>query len=234
MSQEIFYRHKKNILEFAFHEDGKIRLSLSESRGQGPLAFYQETEVAIERIDGLVREINHYLNKINLLKNEDQYLLSELQKSCQLLYNELLSQEIKVRLQNTSINNLELILDEQLVHIPWELLFDGQKFLCEQFSIGRQVRTKGSKIIDHSSIIQPKSPLNMLIIADPTEDLEVAWKEGVKIYEKFQQKKDLIRITLQSADQVDLDFVKKNLWDYDLVHYASHAEYNPIQPRRLN
>ena len=232
MNQENFSQQKKNILEFTFLDDGKIRLSLSESRGQGPLAFYQETEVAIERIDGLVREINGYLNKINGLKNQDQSLLSELQKTCQLLYNELLSQEIKGRLQNTTLNNLELILDEHLVHIPWELLFDGQKFFCEQFSIGRQVRTKGSKIIHHSLITQIKLPLKMLIIADPTEDLEVAWQEGAKIYEKFQQKQDLIRITLQSADQVDLDFVKKNLWDYDLVHYAGHADYNPLQPQQ--
>jgi len=146
MNAKILNQEKKNILELAYLEDGKIRLSLSESHGQGPIAFYQETEIAIEKIDGLVREIIYYLNRINILKNPDQHLLRELKKSCQLLYNELLSQEIKIRLQNTQLKNLELIVDEQLVHIPWELLFDGQKFLCEQFSMGRQVRTKGSKI----------------------------------------------------------------------------------------
>ena len=224
-------QEKKNILELAYLEEGKVRLSLSESHGPGPIAFYQETEIAIEKIDGLVQEINRYLNKINVLKNPDQHLLTELQKSCQMLYHELLSREIKERLQNTPLKNLELILDEQLVHIPWELLFDGQRFLCEQFSMGRQVRTRGSKIIHHSSG-QPKTQLNMLIIADPTEDLEIAWREGVKIYEEFQKKENLVRIVLQSSDQVDLDFVKKNLWDYDLIHYAGHADYDPARPNK--
>ncbi|MGA1868348.1 MAG: CHAT domain-containing protein [bacterium] len=220
---------RKNILELVYHEEGKIRLSLYESHGEGPISFYQESEIAIEKIDGLVLEIIRYLNKINLFKNPDQHLLTELQKSCQLLYNELLSQEIKLQLQNTSLKDLELILDEQLVHIPWELLFDGQKFLCEQFNMGRQVRTKGDKVI-RSDKDEPKSQLSMLIIADPTEDLEIAWREGVRIYEEFQQKEDLVKIMLQTSDQVDLDFIKKNLWDYDLVHYAGHADYNSHQP----
>jgi CHAT domain-containing protein len=230
MNIRISEQDKKNILELAYLENGKIRLSLSESHGQGPIAFYQENEIAIEKVDGSVREIIYYLNKINILKNPGQHLLIELQKSCQLLFNELLSQEIKIRLQNTPLKNLELIIDEQLVHIPWELLFDGQRFLCEQFSMGRQVRTKGNKIVSHSDAIQPKSELSMLIIADPTEDLDVAWKEGISIYEEFQRKEDMVKIILQSSDQVDLDFVKKNIWDYDLVHYAGHAEYDPSKP----
>ncbi|MGA1842605.1 MAG: CHAT domain-containing protein [bacterium] len=221
---------KKNILELAYLENGKIRLSLSESHGQGPIAFYQENEIAIEKVDGSVREIIYYLNKINILKNPNQHFLIELQKSCQLLFNELLSQEIKVRLQNTPLKNLELIVDEQLVHIPWELLFDGQRFLCEQFSMGRQVRTRGNEIVHPSHAKQPKSQLSMLIIADPTEDLDVAWKEGISIYEEFQRREDMVKIILQSSDQVDLDFVKKNIWDYDLVHYAGHAEYDPGKP----
>jgi CHAT domain-containing protein len=230
MNNKISEQDKKNILELAYLENGKIRLSMSESHGQGPIAFYQENEIAIEKVDGSVREIIYYLNKINILKNPDRHLLIELQKSCQLLFNELLSQEIKIRLQNTTIKNLELIIDEQLVHIPWELLFDGQRFLCEQFSMGRQVRTKGNKMVNNLDAMQPKSQLSMLIIADPTEDLDVAWKEGISIYEEFQRKEDMVKIILQSSDQVDLDFVKKNIWDYDLVHYAGHAEYDPGKP----
>ena len=223
-------RQKRNVLELSYHEDGRIRLSLSEANGKSPIAFYQETEIAIEKIDGLVKEITYYLNRINILKNPDQHLLDELKKSCQLLYNELLSQEIKSRLHTTPLINLELIIDEQLVHIPWELLFDGEKFLCEQFSMGRQVRSQGDKIAENPKGAEPKSRLNMLIIADPTEDLDVAWREGLRIYEEFQKKEDLVRIVLQSSDQVDLDFVKKNLWDYDMVHYAGHAEYDPENP----
>jgi hypothetical protein len=70
----------------------------------------------------------------------------------------------------------------------------------------------------------------MLIIADPTEDLDVAWKEGITIYEEFQRREDTVKIILQSSDQVDSDFIKKNIWDYDMVHYAGHAEYDPGKP----
>ena len=46
----------------------------------------------------------------------------------------------------------------------------------------------------------------------------------MRIYEEFQQKEYLVKMDLQSSNQVDLDFVKKNLWDYDLVHYAGYAD----------
>ncbi|MFH0924779.1 MAG: CHAT domain-containing protein [bacterium] len=230
MNTQTLDLEKKNTLEVAYHEKGKIRLSLSESSGQGPLAFYQENEIATGKIDKTVREVIKLLNKINVLKDPDKHSLDELKKTCLFLYNELLNQEVKLRLQNTPYKALELIIDEQLVHIPWELLFDGQKFFCEQFSIGRQIKTKGDKIINHSNAVPQRFPLNMLIIANPTDDLDVAWKEGVKIYDEFQNMSDLVQIDLQSSDQVDLDFIKKNLWDYDLVHYAGHAQYDPNQP----
>jgi CHAT domain-containing protein len=269
MSTRTDNQEKQNILELVYHEGGKIRLFLSESQGRGPIAFYQEAEIALEKIDGLVREITHYLHRINVLKSLDQYLFRELQKSCHLLRDELLSREIKVRLQETPLRNLELIMDEQLVHIPWELLFDGQKFLCEQFSMGRQIRIRENKAgygsrygsrydtrydtrynprydsrydsrcgsgcgsrhdSDNPGLVQPEFPLNMLIIADPTEDLEVAWEEGMRIYDAFRQKEDMIRVTFHSGCQADSELIRKNLREYDLVHYAGHADYDADHP----
>ena len=67
MNEEISCQ-KRNVLELAYHEDGRIRLSLSEANGKSPIAFYQETEIAIEKIDGLVKEITYYLNNRDRMK----------------------------------------------------------------------------------------------------------------------------------------------------------------------
>ena len=102
------------------------------------------------------------------------------QLSKELFYR--INSKIKLKLQRLPSKNLVLELDDQLAYIPLELIHDGELFLCEKFNIGRQITTE-----DPEESILPvrplEYPLKMLIIADPTGDLEYAKKEGIQIWE---------------------------------------------------
>jgi len=49
--------------------------------------------------------------------------------------------------------DLYLRLDEHLIHIPWELCYDGEDFLATKFRVGRQVIT-GAPIISLRSWVK--------------------------------------------------------------------------------
>ena len=86
---------------------------------------------------------------------------------------------IKEKLKNTRAEYLCLNLGERLVHIPWELLHNGDQFLCQRFAMGRIVKTRQSLLGNWSRELG--RPLNVLLLADPTGDLKGAYAEGIQI-----------------------------------------------------
>ena len=67
-------------------------------------------------------------------------MIAELKKSGQLLWDNLLTRPVKERLKRAADRELTLSLDEELISIPWELMHNGEEFLCLAFDCGRLVR----------------------------------------------------------------------------------------------
>jgi tetratricopeptide (TPR) repeat protein len=70
----------------------------------------------------------------------------------------------------------------------------------------------------------------MLILANPTNDLKGAYLEGINIRNQFDKKRSNIRIDFKSTN-IDRLYVKKNICDYDIVHFAGHCESNYHNPK---
>lgn len=230
---------EKNILQLLYLESGKIRVYFDPSSQQGTVQPFYDAEIDTKKVGETVRKIREDLDSLNSFENPDPDRFEKLKKSCSVLYDDLLCEEIKTALQSTPQKNLEIILEDRLTYIPLEWLFDGQQFLCEQFNIGRQIRTKAHTISStHSSNTHHSrhqgDPLRMLIITDPREDLAMAQKEGEEIQKTLGSDGNAAKLTIcsRSGDQVDKDFLKKELKDYDLVHYAGHVKYDPAHPEK--
>ena len=84
------------------------------------------------------------------------------------LYHRLLTPAIQDKLRASSATDSFLYIDDALVQIPWELLYDGQTFLCRRFSMGRLVSTQQALVERQER--RPEQALKMLIIADPQGD----------------------------------------------------------------
>jgi len=67
----------------------------------------------------------------------------------------------------------------------------------------------------------------MLIITDPRGDLPAAYEEGNRIRESLRQQ--AVNITLVSSE-VSVDYLKKKMLQFDLIHYAGHADYDVDDP----
>jgi tetratricopeptide (TPR) repeat protein len=210
-------------------QDNHLAMSVigQEERSQ-TVKHYSQRSLAYSEVNKLCREVASILNKTNKKGKLESDLIGDLKKTGQLLWDHLFTKAVKERLKNTQALDLVLSIDEELIDIPWELLYDAKDFLCLKFNLGRLVRTKEQVSLPQYRSIS--STLRMLILANPTNDLESAYQEGIFIRNQFDRQRKQIKIDFKST-HIDTLYVKRNLRDYDIVHFAGHCEYNPQNPK---
>jgi len=198
----------------------------SESIGHRHYSIWKADE---HRIETLSADIYSVLNRTDAEGKITPNSLEEFRKSAHLLYNQVFPQEVKEELRSTESTHLIFYIDEQLVHIPWELLYDGQNYLCLRFAVGRIVLT--SRKIHSESIrsIQPK--LKVLAVCDPAGNLKKAYDEGIYVRDVLDQAKKRVEVELRTTD-VQTKYAMKNIKEFDIFHFAGHAEYNSEDPKK--
>jgi len=209
-------------------QDRHLSMSLYEKEQVSTLKVISTVIADFSRIEHINQEIITIINKASqerLLNNDS---IDELRKNARLLYDLLLSRQVKTRLSSLGSVNLLLSLDERLISIPWELLSDGRDFLCLKFNLGRSIRTQVFPIQSQYRNI-PIRP-RMLILANPTGDLKSAYQEGLYIKNRLI-KRGKISVDFKAQD-VDSNYMCKNLRDYDIIHFAGHCEYNTQNPEQ--
>ncbi|MFH0790197.1 MAG: CHAT domain-containing protein [Candidatus Omnitrophota bacterium] len=210
------------VLEILKQSD-TLKMSLFEQKDIASTIRHYSQSLPFSQIQKLCSEVILILNKADKKNTLDSSSMYNLKKTGQLLWDHLLSKSVKNRLKAALNKDLVLSLDEELISIPWELLYDGEDFLCLKFNLGRVVRAK-----EQPSLVQyrgVRENLKMLILADPTNDLKSAYLEGIEIKNQFERKRKEIRIDFKGM-RIDTLYVKKNLRDYDIVHFAGHCEYD--------
>ena len=216
------------ILDISVHENTlKMGILLKEEYSV-PVRRYSERIVAFGEIERLVSDIVRVLNSAQRDGlSLDEAAFYELRQSGQLLYDYLLTRQVKDRLSEYKSAHLIVSVDEKLADIPWELLYDGSSFLSLKFNMGRAIRT--GSIDTNPRYRTLNNTLKMLILSDPTCDLKSAYEEGVAIKDYLGNNKNQISVDFKSRN-IDRVYLKKNLRDYDIVHYAGHCQYDANDP----
>jgi len=188
---------------------------------------YAVQKLSEASIHELCSDIFNIINRVDSKGLTTENSLEELRKSSNLLYEQIFSKEIKDEINKTEASNLIFYIDDQLVHIPWELLYDGSNYLCLHFATGRVVLTSGKV---HTETNRPVHPaLKMLMVGDPTGDLKNAYDEGILVRNELDRAKDKIKVELRTTE-VAVGYVMKNLREYDIFHFAGHAKYDENDP----
>ncbi|MDP3041558.1 MAG: tetratricopeptide repeat protein [Candidatus Omnitrophota bacterium] len=211
------------ILE-VFKQDDSLKMGLfNQSQAAPTLRHYSQVGVSFSELKHLSLEMVGVLNHSAKDQASKLQQLKSLQKIGQLFWNHLLSRAIKSKLKDSQPCALTLFLDEELMHIPWELIFDGGDFLGLKFSLGRLIRSQGdSTSLQYRDL---KDSLKMLILANPSGDLKSAYLEGLNIKNQFSHKTKKVQVDFKST-HIDKHYVKKNICDYDIVHFAGHCEFD--------
>jgi len=216
------------ILE-VFKQDDSLKMCLfNQSQTVPTLRHYSQVGISFLELKHLSLEMVGVLNRLPKDQASKLQQLKSLQKIGQLFWDHLLSRSIKVKLKNSQSCALTLSLDEELIQLPWELIFDGGDFLGLKFNLGRLIRSKGdSTPLQYRDLTDS---LKMLILADPNGDLKSAYLEGLNIKNQFSHKTKKVQIDFKSTN-IDRNYVKKNICDYDIVHFAGHCEFDKAEAK---
>ncbi|MCM8779979.1 MAG: tetratricopeptide repeat protein [Candidatus Omnitrophica bacterium] len=216
-------RNEDNCLVLEIEQEKEVlRMCIFLKEEALTVRHYARVELAFTEVNRLYRNIVLFLNKADVNGVLDAHAVKDLKKTCHLLYEELLDKTVKEKLKNTHHKNLLLSLDESIAYLPWEILFDGEDFLCLKFNLGRLMRIKDMSL--EPSYKNPCGPLKMLILANPRDNLSACAKEAADIKNRLDKRRDIIHVDFK-INNINTEYVKKNIRDYDILHYAGHAEY---------
>jgi len=216
--------HTEALILEVFKQDDALKMGLFDQGQTAPtLRHYRQVGVSFGELRHLSLEMVEVLNRPAKDQVSKLQQLKSLQKIGQLFWDHLLSRSIKVKLKSILPCALTLSLDEELIQFPWELIYDGEDFLGLKFSLGRLVRSKGDSLaVQYRDLTES---LKMLILANPSGDLKSAYLEGLNIKNQFSHKIKKIQVNFKSTN-IDRHYVKKNICDYDILHYAGHCEFD--------
>lgn len=206
-----------------------LRISVHEgAQGEAiTIRNYEDIAAPMDAIDARCLELVDTLNKTNQRGRITEDILLKLRDIGQIIYDDIFPISIKEKFKNTRAEYLCLNLGERLVHIPWELLHNGDQFLCQRFAMGRIVKTRQSLLGSWSRELG--RPLNVLLLADPTGDLKGAYAEGIQIRDYLDHFIDYFNVAFRS-DHVRADSLRQKMRNFDIVHFAGHADYHPDNP----
>jgi len=223
-------RENQKRLEIDISRDNEtLKVTASEKTGktQSTISAYEELQVTMARIDEHCRDVTDTLNRANIRGRVSKDILNKLRDVGQVLFDELLTAKAKAALRGARVQDVVFTIEDSLVQIPWELLHDGEQFLCQKFNMGRIVKTRHGVV--NIKQRELSRPLKMLIVSDPRGDLENSAKEGRLIREKLDVNPSFISAN-QKSGQVTAAYLKEKIRNFDVVHYAGHADYTPEDP----
>ncbi len=150
-------------------------------------------------------------------------ILNDLKNIGEAFFDQFFPAPIAEKLRLTSEKYLHFHIDPLLSVIPWSVLHDGNCFLSDKFCIGKTIQGYA-----HSETKKTKENLKMLIIADPTEDLDWARLEGERLYKTLKQKvpESVLEIEFIGGRQVTKLKLLSMIKGKNIIHYCGHLFFS--------
>ncbi len=142
-----------------------------------------------------------------------------------------LHKNVRGALELTRNEPLIVVNDAETSRLPWEMLTLGDWSPAIGAGLSRRLSAPNLSVARFSEQRRGDRTLTVLLVADPTEDLPGAAREGERVRDIFRGLADarLTMVTGQAATRARL-LAEFESGDYDVVHYAGHAAFDPRTP----
>ncbi len=210
--------------------DDTLVFNLIESRFPSKYLHYKN-KISKEFIKEFIKEIiniNHFILSMNDLDYDTSIrTINKLKVISETFFVEFFPEEIIEKLRLLDGGYLFFHIDSNLAHIPWDLLYDGKSFLGDKFRIGKSIDGTWKEKIRND-----KPKLKILLLVNPTMDLEDAQEEGHILIETLNTEisNDLLEIQMYVGDRITKFKFLSEIQNYDIVHFAGHVVYNENYP----
>lgn len=216
---------KRNSIELIIDRVGNVNIFNLTKTDDIPITGDFKTIVDDDLIEEYI-ETTQKLYNVFIAEISDNKInsnrINELEELSLEFYKQIFPESIQNYLLHTKNQYLYLRLDENLNRIPWELLYNGENFLCQHFFIGRGTKCDYRLF---SANNKEKHPIKILIICDPTDTLTWAPIETEKLKEKLSQLTLPCDFNIEILSNNNLSKLKlmNTLKDKDIVHFIGHS-----------
>jgi CHAT domain-containing protein/pimeloyl-ACP methyl ester carboxylesterase len=165
----------------------------------------------------------------------DDVSADEVGQSGERIANLLLHPTHRDLLLNDRKTPIIVVHDEEASRIPWETLRlgpAGDYMPARGPGISRQYATANLSVAKWVEARRRDEKLRVLLIVNPTSDLDGAAKEGERIRELFKDRRDIVLTEVREAEATRprlLDHFRSG--QFDVVHYAGHAFFDQDAPQ---
>jgi pimeloyl-ACP methyl ester carboxylesterase len=163
-----------------------------------------------------------------------QFTFSKLEAFGRRLGRLILSRDITKILQQFREHHMVVVHDAPSSLVPWEILNVDDYFPAATGGVSRRYVAENLSVAKWLKQRQHGPTLDVLLVVNPTEDLDGAEEEGNRIHGLFSDSSLPIRLHAVRGPEAR----KKALMSlfssgkYDVVHYAGHAFFDPDHPAR--
>jgi len=124
---------------------------------------------------------------------------------------------------------LVLYLAPELTWIPWELLWDGARFLCGRFRIARVLQKTGEEFrAAEQRLREARSGRGALIIFGNTKGLDAA-AEKTEVEQALKGLYGAKNVWFFGATGAS-DVLEQLKQDYEICHFVGHGSYDEVSP----
>ena len=168
------------------------------------------------------------LQEIDLEQSKQSTFFSKIPALGQRLVEMVLPPIVREALIGAHPETLSVINDFWSSQIPWELMSLGDYQFSASGNLSRRYSTPNMSVAKWLYQRRASKEYKMLLVVDPTQDLSGAVEEGNRIREVV-----LKLGKIQLSELVGSDATKDRLseafssGEYDVVHYAGHAYFDP-------
>jgi hypothetical protein len=216
----------------AVRENGSLRVTFEAAAATGviPAERFKLAPTVREELRGnqqLLVDLGVRLRSLDDASGPaiDRHALrSQLTQLGRYAYGHLLPRRTRDVLESWRVDHVRLTIDEQLIDLPWEILHDGDDFLCLKYAIARRLYSEEATPFQRSS---RRAPPRMLIVSDPTENLPGADREGRELAALLRGSLDVVHHSGRSISRRDFLLA---LEEFDIIHYAGHATSDSANP----
>lgn len=136
------------------------------------------------------------------------------------LYPPLLEKSVR----DSRVDHLRINVDERLIDLPWELIHDGDDFLCLKYALGRQIYAAAT-----FPDLRPRKEMpRALVVSDPRNDLVGALDEGRSVARLLRAHG--IAVTQLEGSEATKQRFAVELKHHHIIHYAGHATRDDANP----
>ena len=181
-------------------------------------------------------ELQSILDPVKPTSWNDSVDSSEVQESGKRIASLLLHPTHRELLAAERDRPLILVHDEEASRIPWETLHLGENGDFRPATgpgISRQYAAANLSVAKWVEARRRDEKLRMLLIVNPTGDLQGADEEGARIRELFKDNRGVL-LTEVREDEATRSRLLEHFrsGQFDVVHYAGHAFFDPTAPER--